>query len=139
MFPEAFSRVSLCILLRESSAEILPKNHPIEVTKQLESTSPTDGFASKQTSVARAGWHRLPRLAEFCLRPFLSDHLRQTARMKLILRNWFKTSDHKTLAKFGEARLIQKPTGKIELIGGTAADRIAAKEWVSLFLHEATV
>jgi hypothetical protein len=59
--------------------------------------------------------------------------------MKLILRNWFKAPDHKTLAKFGEAQLIQKPTGKIELIGGTAADRIAAKEWVSLFLHEATV
>lgn len=59
--------------------------------------------------------------------------------MKMILRNWFKTADDKTLAKFGKARLIQKPTGKIELIGGTAADRIAAKEWVSLFLHEATV
>jgi hypothetical protein len=31
MFPEAFSRVSLCILLRESSVEIQPKSHPIEV------------------------------------------------------------------------------------------------------------
>ena len=69
----------------------------------------------------------------------MSDRLRQTARMKLILRNWFKASDDKTVAKFGTARLIQKPTGKIELIGGTATERIAAKEWVSLFLHEATV
>jgi hypothetical protein len=59
--------------------------------------------------------------------------------MKMILRNWFKASADKTLAKFGTARLIQKSTGKIELVGGTVADRIAAKEWVSLFLHEATV
>ena len=59
--------------------------------------------------------------------------------MKMILCNWFKASADKTLARFGQARLIQKPTGKIELVGGTVADRIAAKEWVSLFLHEATV
>lgn len=139
MLPEAFSRVSLSIQLRESSAEIRPKNHRSEATQQREFSLPTGGSASKQTSVARAGWHRLPRPAEFCLRPFLSNHLRQTARMKLILRNWFKTSDDKMVAKFGAARLVQKPTGKIELIGGTAADRIAAKGWVSLFLHEATV
>jgi hypothetical protein len=59
--------------------------------------------------------------------------------MKINLRTWFKATSDKPLATFGKARLIQKPTGKIELIGGTAADRIAAKEWVSLFLHEATV
>ena len=75
----------------------------------------------------------------FHLGPFLSDRLPQTARMKLSLRNWFKATSDKTVATFGQARLIQKPTGKIELIGGTVADRIAAKEWVSLFLHEATV
>jgi len=68
----------------------------------------------------------------------LSDHLRQTARLKLIRRPWFKATSNKTLANFGKARLIQKPAGKIELIGGTTADRIAAKEWGSLFLHEAT-
>lgn len=73
------------------------------------------------------------------LGPFLSDRIWQNPRMKMILSHWFKASDHKTLAKFGQARLIQKSTGKIELVGGTAADRIAAKEWVSLFLHEATV
>lgn len=59
--------------------------------------------------------------------------------MKLTLRNWFKATSDKTLVTFGKARLIQKSTGKIELVGGTTADRIAAKEWVSLFLHEATV
>lgn len=59
--------------------------------------------------------------------------------MKSTLRDWFKATSDKTLATFGKARLIQKPTGKIELIGGTAADRIAAREWASLFLHEATV
>ncbi|MGC3960510.1 MAG: hypothetical protein QM813_22045 [Verrucomicrobiota bacterium] len=59
--------------------------------------------------------------------------------MNISLRYWFKATSDKTLATFGKARLIQKPNGKIELIGGTVADRIAAKEWVSLFLHEATV
>jgi hypothetical protein len=52
---------------------------------------------------------------------------------------WFKRDESETLAIFGEARLIRQLTGRIELIGGTADDRTAAKEWSSLFLHEAVI
>jgi hypothetical protein len=52
---------------------------------------------------------------------------------------WFKRDEGETLAIFGEARLIRQLTGRIELIGGTADDRTAAKEWSSLFLHEAVI
>ena len=38
--------------------------------------------------------------------------------------------------QFGDARLIRRPNGQHELVGGTDADRIAAFEWVSLFAHE---
>lgn len=59
--------------------------------------------------------------------------------MKLNLLAWLKQDQDETLARFGEARLVKKPTGKIELIGGSADDRTAAKEWVSFFLHEARI
>jgi len=45
----------------------------------------------------------------------------------------------KTVARFGAARLIKVPSGKFHLIGGTTEDRLAAKEWASLFLHEAVL
>jgi hypothetical protein len=59
--------------------------------------------------------------------------------MKLNLLAWLKRDEGETLARFGEARLVKMLTGKIELIGGSAEDRTAAKEWTSLFLHEAPV
>ena len=40
------------------------------------------------------------------------------------------------LATFGTARLVRKSDGKHELIGGTADDHAAAREWCSLFAHE---
>ena len=45
----------------------------------------------------------------------------------------------KTVARFGTARLIKKSSGRFHLIGGTTEDRLAAKEWASLFLHEAVL
>jgi hypothetical protein len=42
----------------------------------------------------------------------------------------------KVIQQFGDARLIRHRDGQHELIGGTAADRTAAFEWVSLFAHE---
>ena len=44
-----------------------------------------------------------------------------------------------TLASIGEARLVKHLSGKIELLGGSPDDRRAAKEWCSLFLHEAVI
>lgn len=41
------------------------------------------------------------------------------------------------IAKFGEARLVRTAGGKLELRGGSASDRAAAMEWISLFFHEA--
>jgi len=45
----------------------------------------------------------------------------------------------KTVARFGTARLIQAPSGRFHLVGGTSEERLAAKEWASLFLHEAVL
>jgi hypothetical protein len=41
-----------------------------------------------------------------------------------------------TVQQFGEARLVRHQNGRHELIGGSASDHTAAKEWVSLFAHE---
>jgi len=38
--------------------------------------------------------------------------------------------------QFGDAKLIRRPDGQHELIGGTDADRADAHEWASLFAHE---
>jgi len=41
-----------------------------------------------------------------------------------------------TIARFGPARLVWHFDGPYELIGGTADDRAAAREWCSLFAPE---
>ena len=46
-------------------------------------------------------------------------------------------SEGETIAVFGDARLVKHLDGKFELRGGTADDRRAAREWCSLFLHDA--
>lgn len=43
------------------------------------------------------------------------------------------------VARFGEAQLIRGQDGKCELRGGTPGDRQKAKEWISMFWHEAIV
>jgi hypothetical protein len=40
--------------------------------------------------------------------------------------------------EFGGAKLAKLPNGQFGLIGGSAADVSAAKEWVSLFAHSLT-
>ncbi len=67
----------------------------------------------------------------------MSYPLRHTGRMKLNLLVWLKRDDGQTLATFGAARLVQYLDGKIKLRGGSPDDRTAAREWCSLFLHEA--
>jgi hypothetical protein len=73
----------------------------------------------------------------FSLGPPLSHPLCQNAPMKINLLTWLKRDEGETMATFGEARLVKKLNGKFELRGGTAADRTEAKEWCSLFLHNA--
>ena len=43
------------------------------------------------------------------------------------------------MALWGQAQLIKYLNGTSELKGGTKEDRLAAQEWMSLFLHEAVV
>ncbi len=41
------------------------------------------------------------------------------------------------IAGFGDAQLIRFLDGKMELRGGSNDDRTAAREWMSMFWHEA--
>jgi len=43
---------------------------------------------------------------------------------------------HELVRQFGSAKLIRRPNGQHELIGGADADRANAFEWSSLFAHE---
>lgn len=43
------------------------------------------------------------------------------------------------IASWGAAELVRHLDGRYELRGGTPEDRQAAREWVSLFLHEAAI
>jgi hypothetical protein len=43
------------------------------------------------------------------------------------------------IAWFGNAKLIRFLDGKTELRGGSNDDRTAAREWMSMFWHEAVV
>jgi hypothetical protein len=42
-------------------------------------------------------------------------------------------------AGWGQARLIKYLDGKVVLKGGSKEDRIAAREWISFFWHEALI
>ena len=57
--------------------------------------------------------------------------------MKLNPISWFLRDEGDLINMFGNARLVKRPSGKFELVGGTDADRSQAKEWCSFFLHEA--
>lgn len=47
------------------------------------------------------------------------------------------TKRQRTVALFGRARLVRNRQGRYELQGGSRADHSEAKEWISLFMHEA--
>ncbi len=47
--------------------------------------------------------------------------------------------DGKVIAGFGQAKLVKGPGGKYELRGGLREDRMAAREWISMFWHEAAL
>lgn len=61
----------------------------------------------------------------------------ETAGMKWQqLRNALKPQD-RLIARFGQARLMKTTDARFELRGGTRDDQQQAKEWISLFCHEA--
>jgi hypothetical protein len=41
------------------------------------------------------------------------------------------------IARFGAARLVACPDGTLELRDARAEDQTTAKEWISIFMHEA--
>ena len=49
------------------------------------------------------------------------------------------TDDGEIIASFGQAQLVRYLDGKCELRRGSKEDRLAAKEWVSMFWHELVV
>jgi hypothetical protein len=58
------------------------------------------------------------------------------------LENYFADlgrNEGELIAGFGQARLVKTLDCKYELRGGSHEDRLAAREWISLFMHEAVV
>jgi hypothetical protein len=57
------------------------------------------------------------------------------------MRNFFP--DHKdegeVIAVWGGAKLVKYQDGKLELKGGSQEEHAEAREWLSLFWHEAVV
>jgi hypothetical protein len=43
------------------------------------------------------------------------------------------------IATFGRAKLVRLADGSTELRGGHTQDQTSAKEWISLFMHEAVL
>jgi len=41
------------------------------------------------------------------------------------------------IASWGQAKPVRRPDGRLEPEGGSPDDRVAAREWMSLFCHEA--
>jgi len=58
-------------------------------------------------------------------------------KLKYLLESWLVRGE--VVACFGTARLVKQPEGRFQLVGGSEAERSEAREWVSLFLHEAVV
>lgn len=47
--------------------------------------------------------------------------------------------DGEVMAAWGDAKLVKHWDGKLELRGGSKEDHADAREWMSLFWHEAVV
>ncbi len=59
-------------------------------------------------------------------------------KMNVLIPETNETSDS-TVIRFGDAELILRDNGRHELIGGSRSDHIAAREYISFFLHEVVV
>jgi hypothetical protein len=58
--------------------------------------------------------------------------------MRMNLLEWIR-DEGEVVASWGQARLIKYLNGKVELSGGSEQERAEAREWVSLFWHEAVI
>jgi hypothetical protein len=57
--------------------------------------------------------------------------------MKTLVNGFDEPAYWNLIASFGQARLFNRADGRVELRGGSEADRTEAKEWLSLFMHTA--
>ena len=46
-----------------------------------------------------------------------------------------RRDEGETIAYFGDAKLINQLDGKLELRGGSDEDQVAARKWISRFMH----
>ncbi|HEY3862346.1 MAG TPA: hypothetical protein VGO59_10695 [Verrucomicrobiae bacterium] len=59
--------------------------------------------------------------------------------MKLKIHDENLARGCEVIAQFGKAALIKQFDGTWQLQGGSDDDRLSAREWASLFLHEAVL
>jgi hypothetical protein len=62
--------------------------------------------------------------------------IKKSDRFQVSNLNLLQSAGRQLIAAFGIARLVRNQTGRHELVGGTADDQAAAREWCSLFAHE---
>ncbi|HEY9173057.1 MAG TPA: hypothetical protein VI136_12290 [Verrucomicrobiae bacterium] len=55
------------------------------------------------------------------------------------LSDFFRRERGELIARWGEAELVRHLDGRYELRSGTPEDRQTAREWISMFLHQAVV
>jgi hypothetical protein len=60
-----------------------------------------------------------------------------TMRMRNVLPDL--KDEGEVIAEWGDAKLVKYLDGKLELRGGSKEDHAEAREWISLFWHEAVV
>ncbi len=58
-------------------------------------------------------------------------------KLKILIPAWLHWNVGETVASFGGADLLRHRDGRWELCGGSPGDHAAAREWCSLFEHEA--
>ena len=56
--------------------------------------------------------------------------------MKIQIEDTENVNRVRVILRFGRADLVSVNHGRLELRGGTDADRTEAKEYISLFMHE---
>ncbi len=59
--------------------------------------------------------------------------------MKNCMKPQVASKHERLITTFGRAKLVRSADGSTKLRGGHAQDQTAAKEWISIFMHEAVL
>jgi hypothetical protein len=76
---------------------------------------------------------------KFALDSLCPTGLSKIGVMKLKTHDETPARGQEVIARFGQAALIQLPNGGWQLKGGSEEDRLSAREWISLFMHDAVL